>query len=93
MDENIVLNSKIIVLNFERDCFKFPFNCFKLTLPSYHCGEYVFMTASKSHDSAKVELETLVDRQSQREIVTKYWSPAMHFASQVFPPSSPLGEY
>ncbi len=68
-------------------------NCFKLTLPSYHCGEYVFMTASKSHDSAKVELETLVDRQSQREIVTKYWSPAMHFASQVFPPSSPLGEY
>lgn len=65
-------------------------NCFKLTIPSYHCGEYIFMVASKSHDLLDVDHATLARRQSQREIETKYWSPAMHHASQVFPPCSPL---
>ena len=66
--------------------------CFKLTIPSYHCGEYVFMVASKSHDLLELDSATLAKRQSQRGIETKYWSPAMHHASQVFPPGSALSK-
>lgn len=65
-------------------------DCFKLTIPSYHCGEYVFMVASKSQQAAKLDLATLAQHQDQRGIVTRYWSPEMHYASQVFPPGSPL---
>jgi spermidine synthase len=65
-------------------------DCFKLTIPSYHCGEYVFMVASKSQKLADLDLAMLAQRQVQRGIDTKYWSPEIHHASQVFPPGSPL---
>jgi spermidine synthase len=68
-------------------------DCFKLTIPSYHCGEYIFMVASKSQDLLELDAATLAKRQSQRGIETKYWSPAMHHASQVFPPGSSLSKF
>ena len=65
--------------------------CSRLTMPSYHGGEFVFMMATKSNVISEVDLQVLQDRQTTRGIETSYWSPAMHFASQVFAPSSPLG--
>jgi len=64
--------------------------CFRLTIPCYHCGEYVFMLASKSLNPAGIDPSILTKRQCQRNIHTSYWSPAIHQASQVFPPGSPL---
>ncbi len=58
---------------------------FKLTMPSYHCGEYVFVTASKTRDQSGPDSDTLAEIQEQRGIVTKYWSPIMHHASQALP--------
>jgi len=62
---------------------------FRLPMPSYHCGEYVFLIASRSYDTSGPDSTTLTELQVQREITTKHWSPAMHHASQVFPPSIP----
>jgi spermidine synthase len=58
---------------------------FKFTMPCYHCGEYVFVVASKSQDPSGPDINRLTELQKQRSIVTKYWSPAIHHASQVFP--------
>lgn len=58
---------------------------FKLTMPSYHCGEYFFAVASKRLDSSGPEIKVLEELQEMRGINTKYWSPLMHHASQVFP--------
>ena len=63
---------------------------FRLTMPSYHCGEYVFLVASKSCDPSGPVSSELAERQSCRGVVTKHWSPAMHHASQVLPPLSQL---
>jgi spermidine synthase len=58
---------------------------FRLTMPSYHCGEYLFVTASGSRDPSGPDIGTLADLQAQRGIVTKYWSPVIHHASQALP--------
>lgn len=58
---------------------------FRLTMPSYHCGEYVFILASASHDPAGPDATSLAELQSRRGVVTEHWSPPMHHASQVFP--------
>ncbi len=58
---------------------------FKLTMPSYHCGEYLFMTASRTRDQSGPDSATLAELQEQRGIITKYWSPVMHHASQALP--------
>ncbi len=58
---------------------------FRLTMPSYHCGEYIFVVASKSRNPAGPDADTLTKLQEQRGIVTKHWSPAMHHASRVLP--------
>lgn len=63
---------------------------FRLTMPSYHCGEYVFFVASKSRDPSGPDATTLNDLQAKRGIDTRHWSPAMHHASQVLPPESEL---
>jgi len=63
---------------------------FRLTMPSYHCGEYVFILASTRFEPTGPEAETLAELQRRREIVTKHWSPAMHHASQVFPADASL---
>ena len=63
---------------------------FRLTIPSYHCGEYVFLAASRSRNPSGPDSTTLEELQLQRRIVTKHWSPAIHQASQVLPPQSTL---
>ncbi len=63
---------------------------FRLTMPSYHCGEYVFLVASKLCDPSGPDSTTLAELQTTRGVVTKYWSPAIHHASQVLPLGSPL---
>jgi len=63
---------------------------FRLTMPCYHCGEYVFLMASKSYDPSGPEIKLLTDLQAQRNIDTKHWSPAIHHASQILPPHSTL---
>ncbi|MCA9193996.1 MAG: adenosylmethionine decarboxylase [Planctomycetales bacterium] len=57
---------------------------FRLTMPSYHCGEYVFFVASRSLDPSGPDTATLNELQAKRGIATRYWSPAIHHASQVF---------
>jgi len=63
---------------------------FRLTILSYHCGEYVFLVASTDCDPSGPDSATLAERQNRRGIVTKYWSPAIHQAAQVLPPSLAL---
>jgi len=63
---------------------------FRFTMPSYHCGEYLFYVASQNGVSAGPPSETLEARQTERKVVTSYWSAEMHHASQVFPADSPL---
>lgn len=65
--------------------------CSRLTMPSYHGGEFIFVMATRSNLLAEVDLQVLQERQTSRGVETSYWSPAMHFASQVFAPSNPLG--
>ena len=63
---------------------------FRLTMPSYHCGEYVFFVASRSRDPSGPDATTLNALREKRAINTRHWSPAMHHASQVLPTESKL---
>lgn len=63
---------------------------FRLTMPSYHCGEYVFLMAAKTCPPSGPDHALLADRQQQRGIMTKYWSPSIHHASQILPAGSTL---
>jgi len=63
---------------------------FRLTLPAYHCGEYVFFGTSGSMDPSGPDSSTLAELQTKRGIITKHWSPAMHHASQVLPAKSTI---
>ena len=67
-----------------------PTTGFKLTIPVYHCGEYVFFVSSNSCDPSGPAASILAERQAKRSIVTRYWSPTVHHASQVLPPDSTL---
>jgi len=51
---------------------------YKLTMPSYHCGEYCFVGASKKIDLSKVNLKKIKKR-------FKYYSPEIHKQSMVLP--------
>lgn len=63
---------------------------FRLTMPCYHCGEYVFLMASRGSDPSGPDVKELTSLQLQRGIDTKHWSPVIHHASQVLPPHSTL---
>ena len=63
---------------------------FKLTMPSYHCGEYVFFVASKVVEPHCPSVEKLSELQANRGVKTRHWSPSMHHAAQVLPPNSSL---
>jgi spermidine synthase len=60
-------------------------SAFKFTMPCYHCGEYVFVVASKSVNPSGPDIDRLTELQTERNLATKYWSPEIHHASQVFP--------
>jgi spermidine synthase len=63
---------------------------YRLTVPIYHCGEYVFFAAAQSRDPKGPEQSQLEILQNQRNVKTRYWSPQLHHASQVLPPDSDL---
>jgi spermidine synthase len=58
---------------------------FRATIPSYNCGEYLFLVASRHLDSAGPDRAALTRLQEQREIRAKHWSPGGHHASQELP--------
>lgn len=60
---------------------------FKLTMPSYHCGEYGFVAASKKIDFVKVSSQVMKRRFKKIEAKKKfrYYSPEIHWASMVLP--------
>jgi len=57
----------------------------RLTVPCYHCGEYMFFVASKAGPSTGPGIDILHDLQRERSVNTRYWSPQMHHASQIQP--------
>ncbi|PLX79999.1 MAG: hypothetical protein C0616_09445 [Desulfuromonas sp.] len=59
---------------------------FRLTMPSYHCGEYAFMVASKKHEPTGPTPARLAEIQAERGVATQHWSHDIHHASQVLPP-------
>lgn len=63
---------------------------FRLTIPCFHCGEYVFLVASRDRDPSGPDTISLAELQTARGVVTKYWSPSVHHASQLLPARSAL---
>lgn len=66
----------------------FPFaQTYKLTMPSYHCGEYCFIGASKKINLAKVNFNRIEKRfrMLQRKSKFNYYSPEIHRASMLLP--------
>jgi len=66
------------------EVFKFV-SAHKLTMPSYHCGEYCFMGASDDVDLENIDLDFLINRFTSIEKKVEYYSPAVHKASQILP--------
>lgn len=62
-------------------------NLFKFTMPSYHCGEYCFIAASKKIDLEKVNLKELEKKYNKitKKYNFRYYSPKIHQASLVLP--------
>ncbi|MDG2385185.1 MAG: polyamine aminopropyltransferase [Pirellulaceae bacterium] len=58
----------------------------RLTIPSYHCGEYLFLMASRTHAPSGPQVESLKKLQDRRNLVTKYWTAEIHHASQIMTP-------
>ncbi|MDP3900913.1 MAG: polyamine aminopropyltransferase [bacterium] len=60
---------------------------FKLTMPSYHCGEYAFVAASKKTDFQKVSWPSVKRRFGTiaRKHAFRYYSPEIHASSMVLP--------
>lgn len=60
---------------------------FKLTMPSYHCGEYAFVAASKKRDFTKVSWPSLKRRfgKLKSKHLFQYYTPEVHEASMVLP--------
>lgn len=59
-----------------------PFVC---TQPCYFGGEFCINWASDNADHLKVPTTTISRRAARRNIVTKYWTPALHSASFALP--------
>ena len=58
---------------------------FKLTMPSYHCGEYSFIGASNKVNLNKIDFKRIKKRFDRLNIQTKYYSPEIHLASMAIP--------
>lgn len=59
----------------------------RLTMPSYHCGEYCFMAASKKINLEKVDFKNIEARfnKVKNRHTFKYYSTQVHQASLVIP--------
>lgn len=58
-------------------------NLFKFTMPSYHCGEYCFIAASKKIDLRKIDFPQIEKRIRLEGHNFKYYSPDIHRTSIV----------
>ncbi len=60
----------------------------RLTVPSYHCGEYCFFLAAADQDPSGPPVEELERRVRSRGLSGRFtaYTPALHHASQVLPP-------
>jgi len=56
----------------------------RLTVPCFHCGDYVFMVASRTSPSG-YDVGAREQRQSDRGVETRYWSPSIDEAARVLP--------
>ena len=59
---------------------------FKFTVPSYHCGEYLVFLAANNLELDNHSIDELKQLQKERKVISTYWSPSIHLASQVLPP-------
>lgn len=60
---------------------------FRFCMPSYHCGEYSFIGASKKINLANVNFNKIEKRfkKLQKKHKLKYYSPEIHQASMILP--------
>lgn len=66
----------------------FPYvQIYKLTIPSYHCGEYCFIGASKKINLNKINFKRLKEKfkNLQKKVDFKYFSPDICLASMILP--------
>ncbi len=89
----ITLGASFLDLGIIRAIFKrmkkvFPYvSLLRFTMPSYHCGEYSFLAASKKIDLEKVspsQLKRRFEKLAKREKF-RYYSPEIHKATMVLP--------
>lgn len=64
---------------------------YRLTLASYHCGEYCFLAASHAPIVSTPDPARLLaaERALQRHRPPSHWTPAVHRAAQILPPHFP----
>lgn len=68
--------------------FFYSVQIFRITIPSYHCGEYCFMAVSKKIDLEKIDFRKIEKRfkdLEKKKIEFKYYSPKIHKASLILP--------
>ena len=60
---------------------------YRLTMPSYHCGEYCFIGASKKINLNKTDFKQIKKRFDTLDLLiqARYYSPEIHFASITIP--------
>ena len=60
----------------------------RMNIPSYNCGEYCFLIASKTEAVDRISLETLEQRFNERlsDCRLKYYTPQMQLSSRLMPP-------
>lgn len=66
----------------------FPFaSIYKLTMPSYHCGQYSFIAGSKKINLAKVDFKEIEKRfkKISKKHKFNYYSPEIHQSSMILP--------
>lgn len=60
---------------------------YRAAIPSYHCGDFCFIGASKKIDLGKIDLKKTKKRfkKIERKNQFKYYSPEIHFAAMTLP--------
>lgn len=58
---------------------------YRAAIPSYHCGDFYFIGASKKIDLSKVDFKKIEKRFKKIKKKLKYYSPEIHQASMVLP--------
>ena len=82
------LDFPIIKTIFKRLKKVFPYvSILRFTMPSYNCGEYSFLAASKKINLEKVSLARLEEKFSKfgKRKTLRYYSPELHKATMVLP--------